>query len=181
MSDNSRKVEKPVIDDQKLTIEKPSKLIKEAEVFFDYRLLIDKSDNKKIKVLGNLHIKNVGTEVLRNPVICLRAKPEESIKITGQILPPKVAQTFGVMSNEGPKGWKYMNDDWLEQTMKGETWICPIQQMNIYPQQVESLSNLQINIFNLEEHETILVEAFVFFKEQELEFAANNHISISLV
>ncbi|WP_211241940.1 hypothetical protein [Ectobacillus panaciterrae] len=181
MNDSLKKVKKDVLDDQKLTIEKPSKIIREAEVFFDYRLLIDKSDNKKIKVLGNLHIKNIGTEVLRNPVICLRSTSEESIKITGQILPPNVAETFGVMSNEGPKGWKYMNEDWFEQTMKGETWICPIQQMNIYPQQIESLSNLQINIFNLEEQESILVEAFVFFKEQGLEFAANNRVSISLL
>ncbi len=180
MNDNSTKAKKDVLDDQKLTIEQPSKIIREAEVFFDYRLLIDKSDDKKIKVLANLHLKNIGTEVLRNPVLCLRSTPEESIKITGQILPPNVAETFGVMSNEGTKGWKYMNEDWFEQTIKGETWICPIQQMNIYPQQIESLSNLQINI-NVEEHESILVEAFVFFQEQGLEFAANNRIAISLL
>ncbi|GAA3324603.1 hypothetical protein GCM10020331_053160 [Ectobacillus funiculus] len=113
--------------------------------------------------------KNIGTEVLRNPVICLRSTPKESIEITGQILPPNVAETFGVMSDAGTKGWKYMNEDWFEQTIKGETWICPIQQMNLYPQQIESLSNLQINI-NLEEHESMLIEAFVFFREQELEF-----------
>jgi hypothetical protein len=180
MNDNSTKAKKDVLDDQKLTSEQPSKIIREAEVFFDYRLLIDKSDDKKIKVLANLHLKNIGTEVLRNPVLCLRSTPEESIKITGQILPPNVAETFGVMSNEGTKGWKYMNEDWFEQTIKGETWICPIQQMNIYPQQIESLSNLQINI-NVEEHESILVEAFVFFQEQGLEFAANNRIAISLL
>ncbi|PGZ99796.1 hypothetical protein COE51_08350 [Bacillus pseudomycoides] len=181
INNDLKKVKKDAVDDQGLTIEKSSKVIREAEVFFDYRLLIDKSDNKKIKVLGNLHIKNIGTEVLRNPVICLRSTPEESIKITGQILPPNIVKTFGVMSNEGTKGWKYMNEDWFEQTMKGENWICPIQQVNIYPQQIESLSNLQINISNLEEQESILVEAFVFFQEQELEFAANNRISISLL
>jgi hypothetical protein len=181
MNSDSTKVEQDVLDEQKLTIEKPSKIIRDAEVFFDYRLLIDKSDNKKIKVLGNLHIKNIGTEVLRNPVVCLRTTPEESVKITGQILPPNVVKTLGVMSNEGTKGWKYMNEDWFEQTIKGENWICPIQEVTIYPQQIESLSNLQINIPNLEEQESILVEAFVFFQEQELEFAANNRISISLL
>jgi hypothetical protein len=171
---------KGILDNQKLAVEQPSKISRDAALFFDYRILMDKSDNKNIKFLTNLHIKNIGTEVLRNPVICLRSTPKENIEITGQILPPNVAETFGVMSDAGTKGWKYMNEDWFEQTIKGETWICPIQQMNLYPQQIESLSNLQINI-NLEEHESMLIEAFVFFREQELEFSANNRISISLL
>jgi hypothetical protein len=152
----------------------------ESEVYFDYHLLIDRNDSKKIKVLSNLHIKNTGTEELRNPIICLRVKPAGSIMISGQILPPNIAETFGVMSDSGTKGWKYMNDNWLEQVEeKGEIWISSIQHLNLAPSQTESISNLQMNAQSLEEYENINVEAFVSFNENELKIEANNQISIS--
>jgi hypothetical protein len=153
---------------------------REAEVFFDYQVLLDSNNSNKIMVLANLHIKNTGTEVLHNPSICLRSIPAESIKIAGQILPPDAAQARGVMNDEGTKGWKYMNDDWLEQAQeKGELWICPVQPMDILPRQVESFQNFQISILKPEEHKSVKVEAFVFFKEQGLEIPSNNRISLS--
>ncbi|WP_078412173.1 peptide chain release factor family protein [Priestia abyssalis] len=152
----------------------------EAEIFFDYQVLLDKNNSEKVMVLGNLHIKNTGTEVLRNPSICLRLTPAESIKISGQILPPNVANVRGVMNDEGVKGWKYMNDEWLDEAQeKGETWICPIQQLNIPPRQIESFQNFQISILKPEEHKNMKIEAFVFFREQGLECAANNQIALS--
>lgn len=152
----------------------------EAEVFFDYHLFVDADDGIKIKIFGNLHIKNSGTEILRNPVICIRSTPLESIKITGQILPPNVTKTLGVMNNDGAKGWKFMNDNWIEEAEeKGETWICPIQSLNILPGEMESISNLQISVLKLAE-KNIRVEAFVYFIEQGLEFHANNKISLML-
>lgn len=152
----------------------------EVEVFFDYQVLLDSNNSNRIMVLGNLHIKNTGTEILRNPSICLRSTPAESIKISGQILPPNLASVRGVMNDEGVKGWKYMNDEWLEESQKkGETWICPVQPVNIPPRQIESFQNFQISILKPEEHKNLKVEAFVFFKEQGLEYAANNQIALS--
>ncbi|YCI74848.1 hypothetical protein M1D47_14350 [Bacillus sp. R1-10] len=154
---------------------------KEAEVFLDYHIFIEELEERnKIKLIGNLHIKNIGTEILRNPVICLRSSPSESIKISGQILPPNVAETLGVMKNEETKGWKYMNDEWFEEMERGETWICPIQSKNINPRQTESLTNLQISVLQPEENSNIRVEAFVFFKEQDLEISSSNQISLLL-
>ncbi|MBT2617224.1 MULTISPECIES: hypothetical protein [unclassified Bacillus (in: firmicutes)] len=154
---------------------------KEAEVFLDYHIFIEELEERnKIKLIGDLHIKNIGTEVLRNPVICLRSSPSESIKISGQILPPNVAETLGVMKNEETKGWKYMNEEWFEEMEKGETWICPIQSKNINPRQTESLTNLQISVLQPEENSNIRVEAFVFFKEQDLEISSSNQISLLL-
>ncbi|MFK4390777.1 hypothetical protein ABH916_002705 [Peribacillus frigoritolerans] len=154
---------------------------KEAELFLDYHIFIEEHEERnKIKLIGDLHIKNIGTEILRNPVICLRSSPSESIKISGQILPPNVAETLGVMKNEETKGWKYMNDEWFEEMEKGETWICPIQSKNINPRQTESLTNLQISVLQPEENSNIRVEAFVFFKEQDLEISSSNQISLLL-
>ncbi|QOS89596.1 MULTISPECIES: hypothetical protein [Bacillales] len=174
--------EKRLPEKKKFLLKKPTiNKRKEAEVFLDYHIFIEElEDRNKIKLIGNLHIKNIGTEVLRNPVICLRSTPSESIKISGQILPPNVADTLGVMKNEETKGWKYMNDEWFEEMEKGETWICPIQSKNIAPRQTESLTNLQISVLKPEENSNIRVEAFVFFKEQDLEINSSNQISLLL-
>ena len=149
----------------------------EAEVYFDYHLILDK-ELERIKIIGNLHIKNTGTEILRYPVICLRQTPANQVKISGQIVPPNVVETKSVMSDSGAKGWKYMNEDWFEQEEKGETWIAPIHNLLIHPKQTESLQNIQMTINNIEDKEKILLEAFVFFKEQQLEFISNNRISL---
>ncbi|MFE4707333.1 hypothetical protein [Peribacillus simplex] len=174
--------EKRLPEKKKFLLKKPAiTKRKEAEVFLDYHIFIEELEERnKIKLIGNLHIKNIGTEVLRNPVICLRSTPSESIKISGQILPPNVAETLGVMKNEETKGWKYMNDEWFEEMENGETWICPIQTKNINPRQTESLTNLQISVLQPVENSNIRVEAFVFFKEQDLEISSSNQISLLL-
>ncbi|MBT2667103.1 hypothetical protein J7J00_16525 [Bacillus sp. ISL-4] len=188
-SQNTRLNLEPALQKEKRLPEKKRFLLKkptinkrkEAEVFLDYHIFIEELEERnKIKLIGNLHIKNIGTEVLRNPVICLRSTPSESIKISGQILPPNVADTLGVKKNEETKGWKYMNDEWFEEMEKGETWICPIQSKNINPRQTESLTNLQISVLQPVENSNIRVEAFVFFKEQDLEISSSNQISLLL-
>ncbi|MBO1000985.1 hypothetical protein IOC57_25065 [Bacillus sp. SD075] len=178
----TKQKEKRLPEKKKFLVKKPTiPKRKEAEVFLDYHIYIEEhKERNKIKLIGNVHIKNIGTEVLRNPVICLRSTPSESIKISGQILPPNVAETLGVMKNEETKGWKYMNDEWFEEMENGETWICPIQSKNINPRQTESLTNLQISVLQPEENSNIRVEAFVFFKEQGLEVSSSNQISLLL-
>jgi len=150
-------------------------------VFFDYHLLIDEGEKQKIQLLSNLHIKNVGTTMLRNPVICIRSTTSKDIKITSQILPKNFSQTKGVLNQEGAKGWRYVNENWLEEfDEKGEIWICPIRSTDILPGQTESLSNLQISLLDPEQ-KTIRVEAYVFFAEDHLEFKSNNQISLTLL
>jgi len=154
---------------------------KEVDVFFDYHVLIDEDENQKVRLLGNLHIKNTGTEPLRNPIICIRATPAENIKITGQILPQNFAQSKGVINHEGAKGWRYLNENWFEEfEEKGEIWICPIEAVDIQPRQTVTLSNLQIKHLDFEQKD-IRVDAYVFFSNDGLEFKSNNQISLSLL
>ncbi|WP_210367329.1 hypothetical protein [Bacillus sp. REN3] len=148
----------------------------EADAYFDSHLMIDKKE--KVTVMADLTIKNTGSAVLSDPAICLRVTPPANIRLSGQILPPEFVQVMGVFSDEGAKGWKYMNEDWMqEMDEKGEVWIAPIGRLAIVPGQSESLSNLQMTILDGEEN--VLIEAFIFFQDQELRVAANNRISLS--
>jgi hypothetical protein len=149
-----------------------------AEVFFDYQVILDWARNEKILLFGNLFIKNTGGAPLRNPVICFRLTPKGKINFSGQLVPPNVVETIGVLNSE--KGWKYMYDDWFQQAeQKGEIWICPINPLEIAPGQSESFQNFRINFVKDEDLKNVKVEGFVFFQEQGLEYRANNSISLS--
>ncbi|TLS37467.1 hypothetical protein [Pseudalkalibacillus caeni] len=159
----------------------PEKATVQAEVFFDYQLILNRKIPGKIKLLCDLHIQNTGNRMLTSPVICLRSSPADSINVTGQILPPKRASTLGVQTNAGTIGWKFIYDNWLDQLKeKGEAWITSIHKVQIEPGQTETLSNIQMSLLEAEQVDNFIVEGFVFFKEQGVEFEANNSISVSL-
>lgn len=153
----------------------------DAEAFFDYHLLIDDTNKKSPKIFGSLTIKNTGLESLKNPIICFRMTPAGSVGIIGQILQPNTIQTQGVQTAEGPKGWRYMNENWQnEADEKGEVWVCPVHEINTDPGEYIQLPNIQMTVKSLEEVKNIKVEAFIFFVEHGLEITANNKISLLL-
>ena len=152
----------------------------EAEVFFDYTVLRSEIEKKPFLIMGNLYVKNTGTEILYSPVVCLRAVPADSIQLGGQILPPNLVETMAVQGSEGVKGWKYLEDNWFSQAKeRGEYWIAPIQPVQIAPQETEPFQNFQISVLKPEAAGTVTIEGFVYFREQGLQFASNNRISLS--
>lgn len=151
-----------------------------AEVFFDYTLIHSDSEEKPFLLIGTLQVKNTGTEDLFNPIVCLRVSPVDSIKMGGQILPPKLVDTMAVQGASGMKGWRYLDDDWFTQAMeRGEYWMVPIQPIQIAPGDTESFQNFQISFMKLETGQTVIVEGIVLCNDQQVHFSANNRIAIS--
>lgn len=166
-----------LVDEEKQT---PTEKRLDAEVFFDYTLFHSDAEHRPFLLIGNLYVKNTGTEDLINPIVCLRVSPIESIKLGGQILPPNLVETMGVQSSAGIKGWRYLEDDWFAQAQeRGEYWIAPIQPLSIAPKATEPFQNFQISIKKPETGSTVTVEGVVLFKDQEIHFPANNRIAIS--
>ncbi|MGN7468372.1 hypothetical protein [Brevibacillus sp. SAFN-007a] len=151
-----------------------------AEVFFDYTLIHSDSAEKPYLLIGTLQVKNTGTETLYNPVVCLRVTPVDSIKMGGQILPPKLVETLAVQGSNGLKGWRYLDDDWFSQAMeRGEYWIAPIQPVVIPPQSAEAFQNFQVSFLKQESGKAIVVEGIVLCNDQSVHFSANNRIAVS--
>ncbi|MDQ1003600.1 hypothetical protein QFZ28_004000 [Neobacillus niacini] len=169
---------KPQQDVLEATTDKNELKNSAVEAFFDYQILFDRNKNSKIIVFGNLIIKNTGNTVLQNPIICFQLSPKGNVNFTGQLVPPNIAETRGVVNSE--KGWKYMYDDWFQQAEeKGEIWICPIKSINILPGQKESFQNFQISLVKEENQQNLKVEGYVYFQEQGLQYKANNRITLS--
>lgn len=169
--------ETALLDEEKQT---PAEKRLEAEVFFDYTLFHSDVEHRPFLLMGNLYVKNTGTEDLINPIVCLRVSPVDSIKLGGQILPPNLVETMGVQSSSGIKGWRYLEDDWFSQAQeRGEYWIAPIQPISISPKATEPFQNFQISIKKPETGNIVTVEGVVLFNDQEIHFPANNRIAIS--
>jgi hypothetical protein len=152
----------------------------QAEVFFDYIVLPSEREESSYLVMGNLYIKNTGTETLYNPVICLKATPADRVKLQGQILPANMIETLGTQSSEGIKGWRYLQKDWFAEALeRGEYWIAPVQHFEITPEEVQAFHSFQLSILKPEEISTVTIEGFVYFKELEVPFASNNSIVFS--
>jgi len=152
----------------------------EAEVFFDYTLIHSDSEEKPYLLIGTLQVKNTGTEELYNPIVCLRVTPADSIKMGGQILPPKLVETMAVQGMNGLKGWRYLEDDWFTQAMeRGEYWIAPIAPVTIAPKATESFQNFQISFLKQDAGKAVIVEGVVVCNNQEVHFSANNRIAVS--
>lgn len=151
-----------------------------AEVYFDYTLIHSESVEKPYLLIGTLQVKNTGNVELKNPIVCLRVSPVDSIKMGGQVLPPKLVETMAVQGTSGLKGWRYLEDDWFAQAMeRGEYWIAPIQPVTIAPESTESFQNFQISFMKQETGKGIVVEGVVLCNDQTVHFSANNRIAVS--
>ncbi|MED1917778.1 hypothetical protein P4V64_20895 [Bacillus thuringiensis] len=151
-----------------------------AEVYFDYTLIHSESVEKPYLLIGTLQVKNTGNLELKNPIVCLRVSPVDSIKMGGQVLPPKLVETMAVQGTSGLKGWRYLEDDWFAQAMeRGEYWIAPIQPVTIVPESTESFQNFQISFMKQEAGKGIVVEGVVLCNDQTVHFSANNRIAVS--
>lgn len=175
-------VEQPIQLEQPLqpVLVQPIETRIEAEVFFDYTLIHSDSEEKPYLLIGTLQVKNTGTEELYNPIVCLRVTPADSIKMGGQILPPKLVETMAVQGMNGLKGWRYLEDDWFTQAMeRGEYWIAPIAPVSIAPKATESFQNFQISFLKQDAGKAVIVEGVVVCNNQEVQFSANNRIAVS--
>ncbi|SDJ02009.1 hypothetical protein [Alteribacillus bidgolensis] len=150
-----------------------------AEVYFNYTVHAAKSKDQ-FMATGDLNITNTGNTDLLNPLICIKVQPIESINLGGQIIPPEMADTLGVQSSGGMRGWKFMGDDWFEKAQeRGEYWIGPIEELLISPGETASLPHFQLTIETPEEKSMAIVRSVVYFQDKNISFTANNDIKFS--
>lgn len=151
-----------------------------AEVFFDYTLLLSQGEDEDdgCLIVGNLHIKNTGTEPLYNPTVALHVDPPKALNIGGQILPPNVVDTLGVQ-NQGATVWKFLETDYVKKGREnGQYLIGTKEPLVIEPGQTE-MHGLQITVIKSRVDGAVTIKGAVQFA-QGLQFVSNNQITLSL-
>jgi hypothetical protein len=152
----------------------------DCDLIFDYSVSVGRKTGK-YTVLSSIYLRNSGGRALKNPVLCIKVNPVDSVDLGGQILPPGMSQLFAVQGEQGAQGWEYVGEEWLEKAYTtGEYWIQPIQDLTLQPSEDVLLEGVQFSFEAPEEEsQNITIAGFVYFHDQELQFKALNTIEFS--
>ena len=93
-------------------------------------------DEREITVIGNLIIKNTGTETLNNPRICIRIKPPQNVRLGGKI--GAMTHTALMIDGTNTEAWHYFHDNWRKKPVK----LANIGLNQINPNKLEPGENL---------------------------------------
>src|SRR5690606_14351324 len=105
--------------------------------------------------------------------------PAESVRLSGQIVPEHLVETMGIQSTDGVKGWRLLEpESRSSKQQSGEYWIAPIQPVRIPSRSTHAFQNFQISVQASNTSQLVVIEGFVFFREQQKQVAANNRIAL---
>ncbi|WP_031409559.1 hypothetical protein [Geobacillus vulcani] len=151
----------------------------QAICYFTYSLLLPKAKGHKGTVAANFIIRNMGSNPLDHPFICLRVTPKERIALSAKLgdgiqydqrINPLVMESWNYMSEQAEQ----MGEE------KGEFWLKPVRVSRIEPGQSLSFSNFQFQFEMGEEQMTYKMEGFFFCQQFPQGVRALNHIIIHL-
>lgn len=153
----------------------------EASVWFNYTVMLPDmdEDDKEVTVIGNVIIKNTSSNsVLNNPMICIRIKPPEDVRLGGKI--GSVTHTALMIDGTNSEAWHYFHDNWKEQAEKtGEHWLKPNRLQKLEPGEILTFEN-ELRIPTTKKEKFVLVEGFFYCDEIKNGIGTLNNISINL-
>lgn len=152
-----------------------------ADVVFNYRVFIPRTEGDPFLIFGDLHITNTGSEELFNPVICLHTSPA-NIQVGGQMIPSSLTAAMEVQGPDGSGtgGWQFIEEGGFKDAKKrGEHWIRSIRSLRIPPGKTETLSRCQIIVPRLERGQTATIQAVVYFNRSDWQVPSRNKIILS--
>lgn len=147
--------------------------------WFSYAVMLSDmdEDEREVNVIGNLIIKNTGTETLNNPMICIRTKPPQGVRLGGKI--GSVAHTALMIDGTNTEAWHYIDDNWKEKSIEtGEHWLKPNNCRQLKPGDNLTFAN-ELRISTTNEEKFVIVEGFLYCDEIKNGIAALNNITVN--
>ncbi len=137
----------------------------------------ENDEEEDITVVGNLNIKNIGTATLNNPIICLRMKPSENVRLGGKI--GSASHTALMIDGTNSEAWVYIDDNWKEKAQEsGEHWLKPNKS-----KELERDANLnfayELRISTNKVGTFVIVEGFFYCEEIKNGISALNSITVN--
>jgi hypothetical protein len=158
---------------------KKEQLIAEGIAWFNYTVMLpDKDENEtEITIIGNLNIRNTSNTPLNNPIICIRIKPSQNVRLGGKI--GAVSHTALSIDGTNTEAWHYIHDNWKEKSLEtGEYWMKPNQCRQLEPGRNLTFAN-EIRILTTKKDKFVIVEAFFYCDELINGISALNNITIN--
>lgn len=136
-----------------------------AHAYFAYAVMIPEEKEEHVTIVGDFVIENIGNTPLNDPIICLRLRPAHHAQLSGKF-------SFRQLQEEG--GWTFAVEDWRQKVKEGEYWLKPIDQTTLLPNE-----QLRFPSFELRIDQTVVVEAFVYFRQLKQGVPSFNHIVVN--
>lgn len=136
-----------------------------AHAYFAYAVMIPEEKEEHVTIVGDFVIENIGNTPLNDPIICLRLRPAHHAQLSGKF-------SFRQLQEEG--GWTFAVEDWRQKVKEGEYWLKPIDQPTLLPNE-----QLRFPSFELRIDQTVVVEAFVYFRQLKQGVSSFNHIVVN--
>jgi len=159
---------------------KKVQVITEGLAWFNYAIMLPDIDEveMEVTVIGNMAIKNTGNATLNNPMICLRIKPPQDVRLGGKI--GSVNHTALMIEGTHTEAWHYFHDNWKVQTIEtGEHWLKPNHFLKLEPSENISFE-YELRIPTTKEEKFVLVEGFFYSDEIKNGINTLNNITINL-
>ncbi|QGQ44707.1 hypothetical protein [Metabacillus sediminilitoris] len=147
--------------------------------WFSYAVMLPDmdEDEREVNVIGNLIIKNTGTATLNNPMICIRIKPPQDVRLGGKI--GSVTHTALMIDGTNTEAWHYIDDNWKGKSLEtGEHWLKPNHRKQLEPGENLIFAN-ELWISTSKEEKFVIVEGFFYCDEIKNGIAALNTITVN--
>jgi len=103
--------------------------------YFTYSMNISHDPEQESLCLGSFHIRNMGSQAITNPNVCIKVSKESPFSFSGRYVYDNFKKSLKVTD-----GWERTN----EKTNKEEFWLKPLGKASIEPNEIISFTNFQI-------------------------------------
>lgn len=168
---------------EKIKISTPRLKDFDLQSLFTYTIILpdlETDELKEVTVVGNYVIKNLGAKKITNPIICIKINPVASGSLSGKV--KQKATDFGdkILDDAVSQQWSYVYDNWKEKVRKeGEYWLKPLFTNEVGPGQQLVFSNFTLSIQKPPKGNSVIIDAFVYSKEDRNGSAAQNQIVLN--
>ncbi|MCO7174535.1 hypothetical protein ACFP7A_03495 [Sporolactobacillus kofuensis] len=133
----------------------------------------------KSVIQGDVIIENTGSIPLKTPTVCFRFHPGDLATLKGRVVHEEDA--YGEDREQGEHLWVILDTEEDQDTnQNGEIWVRPLELSDLLPGQSIAFNNFQIPIDHTYS-DSVRIECFVFFGEDEYKIKCGNQIVISMV
>ncbi|MGE8035007.1 hypothetical protein B1B04_14710 [Lysinibacillus sp. KCTC 33748] len=103
--------------------------------YFTSSINISYNPDEESLCLGSYHIRNIGTQPITNPSLCIKLPEDSPFSFSGRYVYEHFAPNL-----KGNSSWERIND----QSSKEEFWLRPIGKTTLEPNETLSFPNFQI-------------------------------------
>ncbi|MEH7380587.1 hypothetical protein V7138_08915 [Bacillus sp. JJ1533] len=140
----------------------------QIQAYFAYSMLIpdQHEEQKEVVIIGDFILKNIGNEILRDIILCIKLSPIDAGTLSGKISLKSPKNDSSIFANSSDNNWEFLHDNWREKIKtNGEYWIKYTDSEPLKPEESIHFSQFDIRLPINETSKSVIVDGYVYCKE----------------